>query len=209
LVGRQSGTQPVRLTARQGRPGQWRVGLHASRNLPPDDYTLTVAAADPWANAVSYAWTFTTRGYLIPFRDAPLLDNSGRVCKYLGGDFDTRFYRAEAVGDYVTYGFSIPRSASYELGLTHTTSDSYGQWQFALDGKPLGQPVDGYSPTNVPVGGSPILGTVSLSAGAHRLEARAVGKHASSSNYFIGLVNLTLRPTEGQATVETKKSGNH
>lgn len=194
LTGKSGGTVPLRLGLRQKERGQWQLSLQARRDLPADDYTLRIAVTDPLGNATDLVWTFTTRGYVYSFRDLPVLASSGQVYKYLGGEYDTQFFRADAPGQHITYGFTAPRADTYEVRVTHTVSDSYGRWQFLVDGRPLGPPVEGYSATSLPVGGSPVLGTVALGAGQHRLEVRIVGKNDNSSNYFCGLVSLALKP---------------
>ena len=196
-------SRPVRITREQAGGGRWRLGLHTTRDHPPGDYTLTLRLTDALDNAATYTWRFSTRGFVLPFRTAPVLDSSGRTCAYFGGQLDTRFYRAEQPGDFVTYGFTAPQTALYEVSLDHTTSDCYGQFQVLVDGAPLGTPVDGYSAVTVAVGGSPVLGQVRLSAGPHRLTCRVTGKQAASTNHFFALVALILRPLASPTPTRT------
>ena len=72
-----------------------------------------------------------------------------------------------------------------------TTSYDYGIWQFSLDGEPLGEPHDMYSPNTDME--EVLLGAHELEAGVHMLEVRTVGKNAASKGVYMGLDALALR----------------
>lgn len=96
-----------------------------------------------------------------------------------------------------TIGFSISVNTpgKYGLDLYATTAPDFGKIQTLLDGNPLAAPVDLYAPIVMPSGRISI-GTIDLSAGAHTLSFRVVGKNPASSGYSFGLNAYTL--TQGE-----------
>ncbi|GAA1955712.1 hypothetical protein GCM10009798_13690 [Nocardioides panacihumi] len=85
-----------------------------------------------------------------------------------------------------TYGFDVPLSAYYGLGVQVTLANHYGILTFELDGRPVslnGQEVsvDTYSATTatkyVDLGGAMLL------PGPHKLTVKVVGANASSGDY--------------------------
>ena len=65
--------------------------------------------------------------------------------------------------------------------------------QVLVDGKEVGKPVDTYTENVLPKGKTE-LDTIDLTAGAHRITFRVVGKNARSSNFLIGVDAIGLEP---------------
>ena len=75
--------------------------------------------------------------------------------------------------------------------MNNTLADDYGIFQFRLDGKKLGKPIDFYSKTNVTKLAT--LGESDLTEGEHRLTAEAVGKNpAAKPRFMFGLDYVKL-----------------
>ncbi len=86
----------------------------------------------------------------------------------------------------------IPKSRTYQLVVKYTKSWDYARIQAFLDGKKLGPMVDTYAAAVAPA--DPIaLGKVELAAGRHILRLKAVGKHADSKGYLMGIDHLTVK----------------
>lgn len=96
-------------------------------------------------------------------------------------------------GAQMTVELPVEKTGSYELSVYYTTARDYAIVQVLLDGNPIGQPTDCYTP-NVQAKDQTILGNVMLTAGVHRLTFRAVGKNPASTNYFIGVDAIGLKP---------------
>ncbi|CCW34456.1 Protein of unknown function (DUF2961) [Chthonomonas calidirosea] len=96
-------------------------------------------------------------------------------------------------GAQMTVELPVEKTGSYELSVYYTTARDYAIVQVLLDGNPIGQPTDCYTP-NVQAKDQTILGNVMLTAGVHRLTFRAVGKNPASTNYLIGVDAIGLKP---------------
>jgi hypothetical protein len=70
----------------------------------------------------------------------------------------------------------------------------YGIVEVSMDDMKVGQPFDGFHAAVVP-SGKIELGTVALSAGAHRIRFTAIDKNPKSANFFMGIDCLTLERT--------------
>jgi hypothetical protein len=93
----------------------------------------------------------------------------------------------------VQLGFDVPRAGRYEVEMAFCKSFDYAMIETLVDGKPIGQRLDTFSPNVVHTG--PVkFGQVDLTAGPHVLEFRAVGKNPESKGYFMGLDFLELLP---------------
>jgi len=104
------------------------------------------------------------------------------------------FFTPRAKGACVTVELPVAKGGRYELAIYYTKAADYGIVQLHLDGKPLGQPFDGFNRTVVPSGKVP-YGTVELAAGKHKLKFEVVGKNDSSRGFYVGIDCLTLIPS--------------
>jgi hypothetical protein len=88
----------------------------------------------------------------------------------------------------------VEKSGKYKIVIRPTKAPSYGIFQFGLDDKPLGSPIDLYDANLTP--GDPVeLGTVDLTAGTHHLKVTDVGKNAAQSGPIdFGLDYIKLVP---------------
>jgi len=173
----------------------------ALRDLGEGKYALRLSFYDKAANRGEVTISFNTQGLAFPATELAILDDSGKLSKPLGG-LDTQFYRAQEVGDFVTYALPIEDEGDYAVSVIATTFSSYGTYQVSIDGSDLGEPVDAYT-RELGVGSLKVkLGTLHLRAGTHRLRLTIVGHNAASENYYIGLHSIVLKPVQEQGTKE-------
>ena len=194
LVGERAGPIPLEYKYRKmGRlPGLGSYTFPLP-DLPEDHYTLRIALCDELGNEAKATISFQTVGIVRSFTEMKIVEDSGKLSKPLGS-LDTQFYRAEQTGDFVVYEFEVEESDEYEATLLFTQAPSYGIWRVSVDGKPLGEPVDGYSTSVVAGGGKAKLGTLKLDKGAHRVRVETVGKNEASEGWYVGVRSLVLKP---------------
>jgi WD40 repeat protein/tRNA A-37 threonylcarbamoyl transferase component Bud32 len=96
---------------------------------------------------------------------------------------------------YVELGVAVPKSGVFQLKVHFTRAPNYGVVQVSMDGKPVGQPVDGFQPRVVP-SARVELGEVYLVHGEHRLRFEAVDKNPQSTGFLMGLDCVELLPRE-------------
>ncbi|WP_165249453.1 glycoside hydrolase family 172 protein [Paludisphaera soli] len=87
----------------------------------------------------------------------------------------------------------VEKAGPYALWAAFTKAADYGVVQLALDGAPLGKPIDLYAPNVVHSGEVP-LGVVDLDAGPHVLSLTTAGRNAESVSYLVGVDWLKLAP---------------
>ena len=90
----------------------------------------------------------------------------------------------------------VETSGKYAISATMTKAKDYAIVAFAVDGQPLGDPIDLYNPDVIRT--EPVqLGTVSLEAGLHELEVKIVGANENAlPSHMFGLDTLKLEPIE-------------
>jgi len=93
----------------------------------------------------------------------------------------------------VVLEFEVGERRNYELDIYFTKAPDYGIVEVLVDGKVVGKPFDGYSPTVEP-SGKVNFGIIELSEGKHTIEFRTIGKNEKSTNYFMGIDCITLTP---------------
>jgi len=98
-------------------------------------------------------------------------------------------------GASVEFALDVDRTAPYRVHLYATRAPDYGTVRVLLDGKPLGEALDLYSPTVDPTGEID-MGEASLQAGPHTLRFEVAGKSEASSGYHFGLDAIALRPMD-------------
>jgi hypothetical protein len=86
----------------------------------------------------------------------------------------------------VDIGVTIPEEGDYTIEARYTTSRDYAVLQAFLDGKPIGDRVDLYTPT-VELTQPLDLGRFHLTAGEHILRFQAVGRNDASTGYLMGI----------------------
>jgi hypothetical protein len=108
---------------------------------------------------------------------------------------DQQLFGATAKGGHVTLSVDVPITANYRLDIFFTKARDFGIVEIALDGKPIGEPFDGFHKEVAP-SGKVNFGSVDLTEGAHELRFTVVGKNGDSSNYFLGIDCLELQPVD-------------
>ncbi|MGE5530744.1 MAG: hypothetical protein ACM3VW_01335 [Bacteroidota bacterium] len=84
---------------------------------------------------------------------------------YLTG-YDVAFFCGDDFGGQGTFKLTAPTAGKYYLHLLPLLNTSYCRVQFALDGKPLGQPFDAYA-SSTQTGPMQVFGPLQLAAGEH------------------------------------------
>jgi hypothetical protein len=120
---------------------------------------------------------------------------------------DLLFFEAAGVGSRIEVPFDVADPGRYELVAQLAHSPDYGIYSVTLDGKPLAEsgglehepgantgaagPIDAYF-TETYVAEDHLLGWPTLAAGRHVVAFTCTGKHANSSNYFLGIDTFVL-----------------
>jgi tetratricopeptide (TPR) repeat protein len=99
-------------------------------------------------------------------------------------------------GAWVDLELPVPAQGKYQLVVYLTKSWDYGIVQFALDGKPVGKPIDCFNVPNVVSTGPIDLGKVELKKSTATLRGRVVGTNVKSvgTHYSWGLDCVVLKP---------------
>lgn len=96
-------------------------------------------------------------------------------------------------GEWVEVALPVPEERRYRLVVFLTKARDYGIVRFLVNGRPVGQPFDGYDPRVVPSG--PVdLGLVYLPAGSTRLRLEVIGRNPQSVGWMAGLDAVRLEP---------------
>jgi hypothetical protein len=120
---------------------------------------------------------------------------------------DLLLFEAAGPGSKIHVPFDVPDAGRYELVAQVAHSPDYGIYSVLLDGKPLGNPgelehepgantgaagvINAYF-TETYVAEDHLLGWPQLTPGRHTVTFVCAGKHADSSNYFLGIDTLVL-----------------
>ena len=94
-------------------------------------------------------------------------------------------------GSRATFPLEVEDAGTYGLRAQFVKGPDMGVVQVAVDGRPLGAPIDLYAAalqTATPVA----LGVLALSEGKHMFTLTVTGKHEASSNYRAGIDLLVL-----------------
>ena len=100
------------------------------------------------------------------------------------------FWTPAEANQTLTLPFEVKDAGTYSVLLMLTNSWDYGTFQFDLDGKTLGGPIDAFS-ANVVQKDKP-FGPLDIKAGPHTLTVTNKGKNAESKGYFFGLDGILL-----------------
>lgn len=102
-----------------------------------------------------------------------------------------RFFTATKVGATLDLRFKVGKAGTYPVSAYLTKAGDYGIVQLKIDGKPIGQPFDGYNDGVTRELAK--FGEVQLSAGDHTLTMEITGKNDKSVGYYAGLDVLSLK----------------
>lgn len=109
-----------------------------------------------------------------------------------GWSGDAQLFLVAANGDWIEVDLAVPGAGRYELTAFLTKAPDYGIIEFAMDGKGVGGPFDGYDRRVVPSG--PVsLGEVDLPKGRSVLRLQVTGKNVASKGFLAGVDAIELR----------------
>jgi len=117
--------------------------------------------------------------------------------KWSGGRW--LWYHGTTPGDFFSVAVPVKDAGKYEVLMNLVKATDFGTFQLHIDGKPVGQPFDGYNgtggsgPTHVVKAEKVGFGKTELTAGTHPFEFRLVGKNTSATSYMVGLDCILLR----------------
>ncbi len=192
--------------------------IQAPLNLSPGRHTLYVLAFDyahnpsPIASYTFYVapnysgeqTTYVDGSSLVSQAtgtNASLVVSQANCCGMTWASGSQLRFAGTASGQTFTVPVAVPGAGTWQLGAEMTLSFNYGDVQVDLDKSTSDinlagtatVPFDGYSAT---VSGTYLdLGTQTLTAGTHTLTFTVTGKDSSSQGYELGVVYLTLSPT--------------
>ncbi|WP_147375341.1 FG-GAP-like repeat-containing protein [Jiangella rhizosphaerae] len=102
-------------------------------------------------------------------------------------------YQANAVGDHVVLGAEVPASGSYRVIAGMRVAPNRAIVQASVDGTPVGDPVDAYSPT--PGYQEFDLGVATITGlHTHEIGFTVTGRNPASSTYAVYLDHIELVP---------------
>lgn len=100
------------------------------------------------------------------------------------------------VNDSLDLAMPVAAAGEYKLQVQFTKSGNYAIVQLALDGQPIGDPIDLFNPEPIP-GGKLDLGTFTLDEGGHVLSIKIVGTNDQASpGTMVGLDYVFLEKVE-------------
>lgn len=102
------------------------------------------------------------------------------------------WFRPKKSGAFFTLELPVDKTGVYTLYAYFTKAADYGIAEVKLDGKPVGQPFDGYN-DGVVRSERVNLGLADLAAGKHELTFEVTGKNEKSSSYMVGVDSVLLR----------------
>ena len=94
-------------------------------------------------------------------------------------------------GSRATFPLDVEDGGSYGIRAQFVNGPDFGVVQVAVDGRPLGQPIDLYAPA-LQLARPVTLGALALSEGKHTFTLTVTGKNDASSNYRAGIDLLIL-----------------
>ena len=107
------------------------------------------------------------------------------------------WWLAEKQDASLTIEFAVPEAGQFNLHLAATKARDYGIHSLALNGKPLGKPIDFFQPAGVSHTGQINLSKVTTKKGKNTLTIKSTGTHPDSvKRYMFGLDFLRLAPTK-------------
>lgn len=105
-------------------------------------------------------------------------------------------------GSRATFPIEVEESDLYGIHGSFVKGPNFGVVQLTLDGRPLGEPFDAYSPT-LAAEPAKLLGTVALAEGKHMLTMTVIGKNGASTDWLGGLDLLVLDSTSAAQPTPT------
>ncbi len=113
-------------------------------------------------------------------------------------------------GSRASFPVEVEDGDTYGISAQFVRGPNFGVVQVSIDGRPLGQPFDGYAAALAKTDPIP-LGPLALSEGKHILTMTVTGKNATSTDYLAGLDLLILdseaAPDPVPTAVATSEAG--
>jgi Protein of unknown function (DUF2961) len=163
-----------------------RPGADSNRRPQPEEAARPVTDLDSRIKGVVEGET------------TPVLERTGGVTETQTGDprwngSQQLWWRDPHPGDRLTLAFPLSSSGRHHIALHATLARDYGVFQFLLDGKKIGDPVDFYAPE---VDCRTIdLGDFDLPAGRHSFTAEVIGANpAAEKRHMLGVDFLRATP---------------
>ena len=129
----------------------------------------------------------------------PMLGFTRKGMKWNGNS--QLWWNGAKTGDRLDLRLPVAENGTHEIRLILTKAPDYGIVRILLDGKPLGQPVDCFSPSSAGVVNTGLLtaGTADLTAGDHRLTLEITGINPEAVKAFmVGLDCVWLQKKSGK-----------
>lgn len=124
--------------------------------------------------------------------------------EFTGGHFtyldsyDVAFFCGDDFGGAGSFRLMAPEAGEYYLHVLPLVSKNYCRAQFSLDGKPLGEPVDGFSENTEP-GPVQVFGPLQLAAGEHTFTATLLETEGQKPWFSICSMQLSRQPLTERA----------
>ena len=99
------------------------------------------------------------------------------------------FFQGRAVGDRVTVTVNLPVDGTWRFSTVRTTSYDYANTVFLVDGRQVGEPFFGFTPTVVRTDWLDVA-TLTLVKGPHQVTLAVVGKTQGTDRYYAGVDQL-------------------
>lgn len=101
------------------------------------------------------------------------------------------FWTPTTAHQTLTIPVAVKTAGNYDVTVLLFYSRDYGIYEFQLDGKPLGKPVDMYSPSVTPRDKT-FFPSVTLTAGPHTLSVVNKDKNKASKGFYCGVDGILL-----------------
>jgi hypothetical protein len=108
------------------------------------------------------------------------------INQYLGccSDGHQLWWRLTKPDQTLTIPLEVKESGNYEILIALVQAPDYGIFQFDMDGKPMGGPIDLHNPNVTPL--EYTFPKWQLEAGRHTLTVRCIGKRTAATGYSMG-----------------------
>ncbi len=193
-------------TATPGNAGMARLYFGRPVSQKSGDHTLTIGYKEPGATLPALVLDdIKIQRQRDPFtmeaEDLKVLDAKGGQTQrqemngfgHKWGNDAQFWFTGNSKGSEATLELPVPTAGKYKLSVYYTTARDYAMVQTLIDGKEVGPVIDCFTADVLPKGKTE-LGTIALTAGAHRITFRAVDKNTASSNFLIGVDAIGLEP---------------
>ncbi len=193
--------QPSGWIKGENKPFYWRA--------PPENgygFLYDVQKGTPGASPPAFTWKLGEREP----KPTRVFSPAECVAGTSGGDsrmlsLGSYFFRSEKPGDFIKFHALAETAGEYLVLAKFYKSTHYGIVALKVDGKPLGEPFNAYSPVGY-FGDLYSFGRVHLEAGQHELQFECVGKDPDSAGHYFSLRYFALEPPAFAEKVAQKQT---